>query len=73
MPAGSKLKVIFSIDDGRLQASGFVVRIDPGSGLAIQFNDMNREDRDKMHKVLEFVHNSTMFYDNRYFSKLMKS
>src|ERR1700685_2213618 len=48
MPAGSKLKVIFSIDDGRLQASGFVVRIDPGSGIAIQFNDMNREDRDKM-------------------------
>jgi hypothetical protein len=73
MPAGSKLKVIFSIDDGRLQASGFVARIDPGSGIAIQFNDMNREDRDKMHKVLEFVHNSTMFYDNRYFSKLMKS
>ena len=73
MPAGSKLKVIFSIDDGRLQASGFVVRIDPGSGVAIQFNDMNREDREKMHKVLEFVHNSTMFYDNRYFSKLMKS
>jgi len=25
-----------------------------------------------MHKVLEFVHNSTMFYDNRYFSKLLK-
>jgi diguanylate cyclase (GGDEF)-like protein/putative nucleotidyltransferase with HDIG domain len=73
MPAGSKLKVIFSIDDGRLQAAGFVARIDPGSGIAIQFNDMNREDRDKMHKVLEFVHNSTMFYDNRYFSKLMKS
>jgi diguanylate cyclase (GGDEF)-like protein/putative nucleotidyltransferase with HDIG domain len=73
LPAGSKLKVIFSIDDGRLQAAGFVVRIDPGSGIAIQFNDMNREDRDKMHKVLEFVHNSTMFYDNRYFSKLMKT
>jgi hypothetical protein len=24
-----------------------------------------------MHRVLEFVHNSTMFYDNRYFSKLL--
>jgi hypothetical protein len=32
---------------------------------------MNREDRDKMHRVLEFVHNSTMYYDNRYFSKLL--
>ena len=72
LPAGSKLKVIFSIDDGRLQAPGSVVRIDPGSGIAIQFNDMNREDREKMHKVLEFVHNSTMYYDNRYFSKLLK-
>ena len=72
MPAGSKVKVIFSIDDGRLQAAGSVVRTDPGSGIAIRFNDMNREDREKMHKVLEFVHNSTMFYDNRYFSKLLK-
>jgi diguanylate cyclase (GGDEF)-like protein/putative nucleotidyltransferase with HDIG domain len=72
MPAGSKLKVIFSIDDGRLQATGSVVRIDPGSGIAISFNDMNREDREKMHKVLEFVHNSTMYYDNRYFSKLLQ-
>ncbi len=72
LPADSAVKVIFSIDDGRLQAAGSVVRTDPGSGIAIRFNDMNREDRDKMHKVLEFVHNSTMFYDNRYFSKLMK-
>src|ERR1700693_2272636 len=72
MPSGSAAKVIFSIDDGRLQAAGSVVRTDPGSGIAIRFNDMNREDREKMHKVLEFVHNSTMFYDNRYFSKLLK-
>src|SRR5712671_3909141 len=72
LPADSKLKVIFSIDDGRLQAAGSVMRTDPGSGIAIRFNDMNREDREKMHKVLEFVHNSTMFYDNRYFSKLLK-
>ncbi len=70
LPANSKVKVIFSIDDGRLQAAGSVIRTDPGAGIAIRFNDMNREDREKMHKVLEFVHNSTMFYDNRYFSKL---
>ena len=44
----------------------------PDPGIAIRFNDMNRDDREKMHKVLEFVHNSTMFYDNRYFSKLLK-
>src|SRR3989475_5789981 len=68
---GAKVKLIFSIDDGKMQAEGSVVRIDPGSGIAVQFYDMSREDRDKMHRVLEFVHNTTMFYDNRYFSKLL--
>ena len=68
---GAKLKLIFSIDDGKMQAEGSVIRIDPGSGIAVQFYDMSREDRDKMHRVLEFVHNTTMFYDNRYFSKLL--
>src|SRR5438874_11453470 len=71
MPAGSKLKLVFSIDDGKMQAEGSVVRIDPGSGVAVRFNDMNREERDKMHRVLEFVQNSTKFYDNRYLSKLL--
>jgi diguanylate cyclase (GGDEF)-like protein/putative nucleotidyltransferase with HDIG domain len=71
LPPGSKLKLVFSIDDGRMQAEGSVIRIDPGSGIAVQFNDMSREDREKMHRVLEFVHNTTMFYDNRYFTKLM--
>jgi diguanylate cyclase (GGDEF)-like protein len=68
---GSKLRLVFSIDDGKLQAEGAVVRIDPGSGIAVRFNDMNREEREKMHRVMEFVHNSTTFYDNRYFSKLL--
>jgi hypothetical protein len=54
-----------------MQAEGSVVRIDPGSGVAVRFNDMNREERDKMHRVLEFVQNSTKFYDNRYLSKLL--
>ncbi len=71
MPAGSKLKLTFSIDDGKMQAEGSVVRIDPGSGIAVRFNDMNREERDKMHRVLKFVQNSTKFYDNRYLSKLL--
>src|SRR5256714_2845045 len=71
MPAGSKLKLVFSIDDGKMQAEGSVVRIDPGSGIAVRFNDMNREEREKMHRVLEFVQNSSKFYDNRYLSKLL--
>jgi diguanylate cyclase (GGDEF)-like protein/putative nucleotidyltransferase with HDIG domain len=68
---GAKVKLVFSIDDGRMQAEGSVVRIDPGCGIAIRFNDMGRDEREKMHRVLEFVHNTTMFYDNRYFSKLL--
>ena len=71
IPAGSKLNVLFSIDDGKLRTEGSVVRIDPGSGVAIQFNDMSREEREGMHRVLEYVHNTTMFYDNRYFAKLL--
>ena len=67
---GTQLKTVFSIDDGRLHTEGSVIRIDPGSGIAVQFDEMNREDRERMHKILEFVHNSTMFYDNRYFAKL---
>jgi hypothetical protein len=50
-----------------------VVRSDPGSGVAVQFNEMNREDREKMHRILEFVHNTTMFYDKRYFAKLQSN
>jgi diguanylate cyclase (GGDEF)-like protein/putative nucleotidyltransferase with HDIG domain len=69
---GSDVKLIFSIDDGKLQAEGVVVRIDPGSGIAVQFNVMDREEREKMHRILEFVHNTTKFYDNRYFKELLK-
>jgi len=71
LPPDTRLQLVFSIDDGRLQAAGSVVRIDPGSGIAVRFEDVSREDREKMHRILEFVHNSTMFYDNRYFSKLL--
>src|SRR5437667_442421 len=65
MPPGAKLKLIFSIDDGRMQAEGSVVRIDPGCGVAIQFNDMGSDERENMHRVLEFVQNTKIFYDNR--------
>jgi diguanylate cyclase (GGDEF)-like protein/putative nucleotidyltransferase with HDIG domain len=71
VPSGTRLKLIFSIDDGRLHADGKVVRIDPGTGIAVQFDELNREDRDKMHRILEYVQNTTKFYDNRYLSKVL--
>jgi diguanylate cyclase (GGDEF)-like protein/putative nucleotidyltransferase with HDIG domain len=67
---GTQLKLIFSVDDGQLQAAGTVARIDPGMGLAVQFKELNREDKDKMHRILEFVQNSTVLYDNRYLKML---
>jgi diguanylate cyclase (GGDEF)-like protein/putative nucleotidyltransferase with HDIG domain len=73
LPTGTSLKLTFSIDDNKLQAEGVVVRSDPGSGVAVQFNEMNREDRERMHRILEFVHNTTMFYDKRYLAKLQSN
>jgi diguanylate cyclase (GGDEF)-like protein/putative nucleotidyltransferase with HDIG domain len=69
---GTKLKVVFSLDDGALSADGVVARIDPGSGVAVQFKEMTREGREKMFKVIEFVQKATTFYNNRYFENLLK-
>ena len=40
---GSKIKLGFSMDDSTLSAEGVVARLDPGSGMAVQFREMNRE------------------------------
>ncbi len=71
--AGSKIKLGFSMDDTSLSAEGVVARLDPGSGLAIQFREMNREGRDRMLKILEFVQKTTTFYNNRYLNSLTKN
>ena len=67
---GTDLKLVFSIDDGQFQAEGCVTRIEPGSGVAVQFKELNREARDRMHRILEFVQNSSMLYDDRYLKLL---
>src|ERR1700681_4369142 len=73
LPAGSKIKLGFSMDDATLSTEGVVARLDPGSGLAIQFREMNREGRDRMLKILEFVQKTTTFYNNRYLNSLTKN
>jgi diguanylate cyclase (GGDEF)-like protein len=70
---GKPLKLVFSIDDGKLFAEGSVLRIDPGTGIAIQFNDMSRENRERIPRILEYVQNTTTFYDNRYLTELRKT
>ena len=70
---GSKIKLAFSMDDASLTAEGVVARLDPGSGVAVQFREMNREGRERMFKILEFVQKTTTFYNNRYLDSLTKS
>jgi hypothetical protein len=69
---GSKIKVGFSMDDPSLTTEGIVLRLDPGSGVAVQFREVNREGRERMFKILEFVQKATAFFDNRYFENLTK-
>ncbi len=69
---GSKIKLGFSMDDPNLAAEGVVMRLDPGSGVAVQFREVNRDGRERMFKILEFVQKSTAFYNNRYFENLIK-
>jgi diguanylate cyclase (GGDEF)-like protein len=73
LTAGSKIKLRFSMDDSELVAEGVVARLDPGSGIAVQFREMNREGRDRMFKILEFVQKTTTFFNNRYLNSLTKS
>jgi len=70
---GSKLKLAFSMDDASLTAEGVVARLDPGSGIAVQFREMNREGRERMFKIIEFVQKSTTYYNNRYLDSLTKN
>jgi len=70
---GTKIKLGFSMDDSSLSAEGVVARLDPGSGIAVQFREMNREARERMFRILEFVQKTTTFYNNRYLDSLTKS
>ena len=69
---GTKIKLIFSLEDGNLDAEGYVARMDPGSGIAVQFKELNREAKEKMYRILEHVQKTNTFYNNRYFENLLK-
>ncbi|MGA8865423.1 MAG: diguanylate cyclase [Candidatus Sulfotelmatobacter sp.] len=70
---GTNLKLVFSIDDGNLFTEGTIARIHPGSGVAVQFAETGRDSRDKMYRILEFVQNTTTFYNDRYLQNLFKN
>jgi len=73
LTAGSKINMRFSMDDSGLSAEGVVTRLDPGAGVAVQFREMNREARERMFKILEFVQKTTTYYNNHYLNSLTKS
>jgi len=70
---GSKIKLSFSMDEPGLSAEGFVTRLEPGSGAAVQFREMNREARDRMFRILEFVQKANSFYNNKYLDSLTRN
>ncbi|HKU28411.1 MAG TPA: diguanylate cyclase [Candidatus Sulfotelmatobacter sp.] len=70
---GSKIKLGFSMDDAALSTEGVVMRLDPGSGVAVQFPELNREARERMFRIIEFVQKSTSFYNKRYLDSLAKT
>jgi len=49
-----------------------VLRLDPGSGVAVQFREVNREGREKMLRILEVVQKTNAYYNNRYFENILK-
>ena len=73
LSAGSTLKLKVSMDDPSLCVEGTVARLDPGSGVAVQFRELNREARERMFRILEFVQKTTTYYNNRYLDTLAKN
>ena len=70
LATGSRLKLIFSDHGSQLVAEGCVTRRDLGSGIAMQFKELNREDRELMQRILTLVQNTTISYENRYLNLL---
>ncbi len=68
----TKIKLGFSMEDGTLTHEGVVIRLDPGSGVAVQFREANREGRERMIKILEVVQKTNAYYNNRYFENMLK-
>jgi hypothetical protein len=63
--------MVFSIDDGKHAAEGAVLRIDPGRGIAVQFKEGNREQREELQRIVEYVDRTTKSYDNYYLSRVL--
>jgi len=63
---GSKLKLMFSDNHEPLTVEGSVTRMDLGSGVAVQFKELTREDRNQMQRILALAQKTTTSYENQY-------
>jgi diguanylate cyclase (GGDEF)-like protein/putative nucleotidyltransferase with HDIG domain len=70
LPPGSQLQLAFSQGETQLKTEGLVTRMDLGSGVAVQFKELNREDRDRMHRILQAVQKTNLSLDNTYLKLL---
>ena len=64
LPPGSPLHLTFGEGDAQVKTEGLVTRMDLGSGVAVKFKELNREDRDLMHRLLQAVQKSNLSVDN---------
>jgi diguanylate cyclase (GGDEF)-like protein/putative nucleotidyltransferase with HDIG domain len=75
LPASSRIIVRFSVGDAGLKAIGNIIRSTPGRGVALQFQDAAREEREQLKRILDYVESTSKFYDSQrwYLSRLTQS
>lgn len=75
LPASSRIVVRFSVGDAGLKAIGNIIRSTPGRGVALQFQDSTREEREQLKRILDYVESTSKFYDSQrwYLSRLTQS
>jgi len=66
LPPGSQLHIAFGEGETQLKTDGLVTRMDLGSGVAVQFKELNREDRDRLQRILQSVQKTGISPENDY-------
>jgi diguanylate cyclase (GGDEF)-like protein len=70
LPPGSQLHLSFGEGDTQLKTEGLVTRMDLGSGVAVQFKELNREDRDRLQRILQAIQKTNLSLENDYLKLL---
>ncbi len=70
LPAGTAVSVVMSSEAGKVQIAGTIVRCLPGSGVAVQFQDVSHSERQILLQTLELIHRASARSDNLYLQKI---